>query len=263
MRLPYWHTKLDECSQDSKLVTSCHVLDKPDPRLPAPGFVPCQPEALRGRAEKERGQKVSLDAYSLARLIRSEFPHSSIETKAAAIECVINRARLLKISPTDLLLKNEHNVGLYGRITQGRGFDTSLDPTVGDLCVADFVLAGKSENLARHGDSYAHPAWSRDLSPWLSQGVWVGHLPNVPLPWLIIFRQVSSMTPAYQAINKQAILALKAPQNLLGEPTDTEPHPHWDLVKAVGIAAGTGLVLFGVGVAFTDLYGRRWKSWNG
>jgi hypothetical protein len=273
MRLPYWHAKLDERTHDLRLATHCPALDRTDPRLPAVGFVPCQPEALRNRAEKRLREldvdikTLSLDAYSLARLVRSEWATATTETKVAAAECVINLAKRLRTTPTKLLLKNDHNIDLYGRLIQGRGFDTSLDPTIGDLQITNFVIEGKSENFARHADSYAHPDRLGDrltaiLPGWMGQNAWVGHLPNVPLSTLIAFHHVGTqMTPEQKAANDRALLALRAGE-AFAAPTDTSPHPRWELAKAVGIAAGAGLLLFGAGVAVSEFSERPWKSWK-
>lgn len=273
MRLPYWHETLDECTHDGRLASHCPVLDRADSRLPAVGFVPCQPEALRNRAEKRLAdldiklKSLSLDAYSVGRLLRSEWPTATAETKIAVAECVANLAKQTRTTPTQLVLKNQHNVPLYGRIAQGRDFDTSLDPTVGDLEIAHFALSGKSQNFARLANSYAHTDQLGDqlvplLQGWMQQNAWVGPLPNVPLSSLILFQHVGpKLSPAHRAANDQALLALQAGQPL-ETPTETDPHPRWNMVKAIGAAAGTGLLLFGVGAAFTEFYEKRWKTWK-
>jgi hypothetical protein len=273
MRLPYWHAKLDERSHDGRLATHCPVIDKPDPRLPAPGFVPCQPEALRNRAEKRVRaldldfDTVSLDSYSIARVLRSEWATATVETKVAVAECIRNLAARLRTTPTKLILKNDHELGLYGRIPQGRDFDTALDPTAGDLCVAQFVLSGKSGSFARSGDSYTCPARLgpnaiRILSGWMQQNACVGPLPNVPLAHLIVFRHVGqAVSPEQKAVNDQALLELQMPSSL-DAPTETDPHPRWGIVKAIGTAAGTGLLIFGIGAAVAEFTERPWKTWR-
>ena len=274
MKLPYWHAKLDKAAQDHRLITRCPVLDQPDSRLPAVGFAPCQPEALRNHAEKKAREfdlkidKVSLDLYSLARLIRSEWGAASVEMKVSAAECVRNQAKRLGSSIAKLLLQNAHGENLYGRITQGRAYDTSLDPTAGDLKIADFVLSGTSGDFARGGTNYislahlrAHPKPLQAVADWMERNTWIGPLAGVAVPQMLIFWPTPPHTEEQKSLNQQALLEIQIPSGL-GDVTDTELHPRWDWAKVVGAAAGSGLLLFGVGVALSETMGRPWKDWK-
>jgi len=272
MRLPYWHAELEKRSQDLRVLTRCPIIDKPDPRLPATGFAPCQPEALRNRAEKRIREldlgfdAVSLDEYSVARVLRSEWAPATVETKVAVAECIHNLASRKNTTPTKLILKNGHDLGLYGRISQGRDFDTAIDPVVGDLCVAHFALT-KKPNFIRGGDSYACPArMGKNAIPilmgWMQQNAWIGALPNVPLRHLIIFQHTGPrLTPAQKVANDQALLEIQMPMNL-DDATEVEPNPRWEMARAIGAAAGAGLLIFGVGAAVSEFTNRSWKSWR-
>jgi hypothetical protein len=268
---PTWHATVEQWLEDRRKVTQCPVIDGADARFPAPGFVPCNPEALRQSAEKKLkgwgiADSLSIDEYSLARNLASEYSKATAEMKVAVAEAAVNDSRRKGLSITQYVLKNRHGIKLYGRQRQGREVGTALDPNVGDVRVAKFVLQGKSGNFARGATLYLDPSGMGDrlvpvLENWMRQNVWVGHLPNVPLGRLFMLRHVGSKTAAkYQAINRQGLSDLRIQRIVEAPPPCPTPGEEWGKIALI---AGVS-TLAAMGIAYAA--GEMWpgiKTWKG
>jgi hypothetical protein len=255
------------------------VVLTPDARFPVPGFVPCNPEALRQSAEKKlhkwkilgEDQTLSLDAYAAAKLIRSEWGSGPVEAKVVIVECAMNRAMLRKKSVSRLLLGNKFHQPFFGRQhavsgyeSQGRWASTARDPTVGDLIIAAFVLKGYSNDFARGGAGFLDPSGMGSrlvpvLKDWMKHAVWVGHLPGVPIRKLFVLRHVTRPTVDDKAMNEQGLAAAA----LLQDPeTPTETCKTGSpLMTAAVVLGAAGLIGTGIGYAAVEFGQRRFKDW--
>jgi len=281
--IPWWHAQLDEWASDTRSVTNCPVIMTPDARFPTPGFVPCNPEALRQSAEKKlralgvwpKDRALSLDAYGAARLIRSEWGSGPAEAKVVFVECAMNRAKLRKQSVSTLLFTNKYNLKNYGRqhavsgyTSQGRWASTAKDPTVGDILIADFVLQGKSQNFARGGDQFLDPAGMGDrlvtvLRSWMKTSVWVGHLPGISTKRLFVLRHVGTPDAAGRQLNEAGLDAL-ASGEAPSAPDTICPSPGSPLRRILETTVVLGAsVAVGVGLSYgaAELARRRYKDW--
>jgi len=277
--VPTWHTAAETWAKDKRPVTSCPVITTPDARFPVPGFVPCNPEALRQSAEKklrewkilDEKQELSLDVYAAGRLVRSEWGSGPVEGKVAIVECAMNRAKMRKQSVSDLLFTNRFKLQLFGRQhavkgygSQGRWASTSRDPTVGDLMIASFTLAGHSKDFARGGAGFLDPSGMGDrlvpvLKDWMKRSVWVGHLPGVPIKKLFVLRHNTRQTPADQATNQQGLVAVTLQQDPANPTEQCEKWSPW--VRAGAVLGTASLVGMGVGYAAVEFGQRRFKDW--
>lgn len=174
------------------------------------GNVNCDPEDMRRNAEAKlkalgylpANGSLSLEAYTLARYMTSEFGGGTPEERVAVGEAAVNRARLegLVSGVVGLLLYrqapgNPHR-GYYGPIhgpqgvttaPYGRWAATSRDPNIADVLLAQLILSGQTNNFNNGADDQAgfeyaaaFPNPQATVRRFASQGnYWVGPLPNV------------------------------------------------------------------------------------
>ena len=227
--LPWWHTKFVALSTGHsrpRISSGCSIVG---------GNVNCQPESMRARAEAELRRlgywtkgTMPLAVYTLARYASSEVGGGTPEEKVAVMEAAINRARGTDTSrgyyPNDaadtgivrLLLyrqgsSSHPNYGWYGPIhagstsPYGRWASTNQDPGIDDLLIADFVLAGKSNNFARNAvtqfgmDVRSIISSPRALVAKVAQQsgyYWVGPLPGVDHWHTFLLRQDKNLAPS-------------------------------------------------------------------
>lgn len=120
----------------------------------ATGLVPGDPQILADQAG------LSLEQYSLARMLGSEEPHTDPTTQAAIAWCTINEAVRRGVSVTALLLraKNPRNTGSYGSQkdkdpdspnfgSSDRYATTALDPYEREGSIATQCLDGTIGDL--------------------------------------------------------------------------------------------------------------------
>ena len=109
------------------------------------------------------GMSVSLNEYALARNIQSERGSGSVEEWVVIGEVARNEAQRRKISVSQLLLLNKYRIKAFGTLDHGRWASTKQDPTVGQILVAKFILAGRTGNFAQGATSYIDRIqWGRE-----------------------------------------------------------------------------------------------------
>lgn len=199
---PWWHAKFAPLRATPIYVRSgCGVN--------AAGNVPCDPEAMRAKAEaflRAAGllSSLSLETYTLARYMQGEVGGGhgggTIEEAVAVGEAAVNRAKVEgKRNATAILLYRQNpghpNYGWYGPIHSsgtasapyGRWATTHVDPTVLSCLLADLITSGKSGNFNRGADDQAglqyatnFPSVPGAITTWANRGLfWVGPLPGV------------------------------------------------------------------------------------
>jgi len=203
---PWWHREyaplLSSKAATTTLSSGCAVN--------AQGNIPCNPEAMRAKAEQQLhafgvNLRLSLETYTLARYMQGEVGSGTLEERVAVGEAAVNRAKLWKLpmGVLSLLLfrqpEGHPNRGWYGPIhgvgtgvetaPYGRWATTSKDPTVLTTLLADLVMSGRSDNFSRHADDQAGPehwiprgqtALHNYVRRIASEGrYWVGPLPGV------------------------------------------------------------------------------------
>jgi len=246
----WWKDQLVEWMSDRQRVTNCPPIRTDDSRFPIPGYVPGNPEGLRRGAQRVlKWRELPLDAYSLARMIAGA---ATVEEKVALADIAQNSAARHKCSISDNLLHNAHNIRLYGDHTQGRRFPTALDPTAGDIQIANFVLSGVTAGFTHNADMVvASPA---GMGAAMEQGVWVGPIEGVDPRRMMGFRQKSTIYREDKAQNEAALAYLSAPEEKLG----------WRerLVPVAAVAAITTAFAAGTSYAVAEFNNRRWKDWR-
>jgi hypothetical protein len=255
--LPHYHDELENYALDTRKVTNCPV--------GSDDYVPCTPESLRKQAESflraagqwSRLRALPLDTYSLARNIRSEHGSGNVEEKVAIAEAARNEAARRNKSVTELLLINNKGRSLYGRQNQGRFAGTSIDPTVGDIKIADYVLR-KRTNLSYGATKYLHPGGMGDrlftvLNDWAKSNVWVGHIPGILTHKQFMMRRVQPgedlALVAQRNAEGFAALRQKSSPTLVA---DVCPAPASPLLRVAGIGLASAAVVAGVTMFLND-----------
>jgi hypothetical protein len=203
--LPWWHEYVETITKGRQFVlkSGCAVN--------AQGNVACTPENLRKNAEAQlkaidwwpKNRPLTLETYTLARYMASEVGSGTPEERVAVGEAAVNRAKLQKLPKGILSLllyrqgnPSHPNYGWYGPIhgeagvqtaPYGRWAATSRDPSVGDIILAELILAGLTDNFNRGADDQAgyqyakaFPNPANSMRNQASKGnYWVGPLPNV------------------------------------------------------------------------------------
>ena len=135
----------------------------------ATGVVDVSPDDLAETAG------LSLEEYSLARMIASEEPHADNATKAAIAWCTVNEANRRGQSITELLVwaKNPAHNGLYGSQQDkdpsspnfhgsDRYATTALDPYDGEGQIARGVLTNQIGDLTGGCQQFDRPAQEKN-----------------------------------------------------------------------------------------------------
>lgn len=141
-----------------------------NPADPTTGVVDVAPDELASDAG------VQLDTYAAGRMLASEEPHSSRETKEAICWCLINEANAQGISVARLLLraKNPDHDGLFGAQADlerwvknaagelvhpsDRYASTRTDPFEEDIAIAQACLNGAIPDRTGGARRYDRPA---------------------------------------------------------------------------------------------------------
>jgi hypothetical protein len=123
------------------------LLDQSERLTDAPasssGVVPETPAELAEEAAVTLGRFVSVDAYALARMIRSEDGRGSPRRKIAIAWVAVNAARARRVGLLQLLTTNDRRAPFKFGIQRGGWCSTAQDPYEVDLKVAERVLDGE------------------------------------------------------------------------------------------------------------------------
>lgn len=138
--------------------------------------IPEELYVLRDQAEATIGRSISQDAYSAARMVRSEEGSMSPEVRALLVHVLINDAHHLGWSLTDTVTysTNADRKGLYGS-QLFRRYSTAQDPYEQDLGIAEQVIAERAAGAADPTEG-ATKFFSRGLlmnplpAAWLADG---------------------------------------------------------------------------------------------
>lgn len=257
MDKPWWHEQIAEWMKDRRKITNCQVVAREDARFPITGYIPCNPEALRQAAGKRMGiKKLPLATYSAARLIsRGTTP----EEKVALCEIAQNSAKRHKVSFSDNLFHNSHQIRLYGQRGQGRRFDTSQDPTAGDIMIANFVLSGTTADYALKADQFVVPLQQLAALPdLLKKSAWVGPLPGIS-PWkLLALKHKRVSLSKVERENNQLALDMFRSQEV-SNPVEALKKDWKPLAAVLGIST---LFAMGTSYAISESHTKRWKTWK-
>ena len=126
----------------------------------AGGWVLIPPGALAGQVG------VSVDTYSLTRVIGSEYADGNFIEKLGIGWVIVNEARRRGTSLTKLATKTSKfgDKGLYGSQEHGRFASTARDPTDEDLYVARGILAGAFSDPTGGAVNFFSPSAQRQLA---------------------------------------------------------------------------------------------------
>lgn len=202
--------KIVEDQRDRRKKAKLRALFVQGCRPGADKIIRCSPELMRGRTEERLRalglyrptDRLTLEAYAMARNIASEAGQGSGAEKLAIGEVLLNRARRGK-GVTSLTLKD----GSFFARQRGSNPPVSSvrDPNWEDIVAAELVLTGRSGNISRGATHYFSPramdflfrreqvrrdrfglydSWSRSL-------VWVGYVPGVDLERQFFMREGS------------------------------------------------------------------------
>ncbi len=254
------------------------------------GWVNCAPEVLRAHAQAEMERMgywkghLPLETYGLARNSATEFgdgkqEYESPEAKISLMLSTVAQARRRGTPIMDVLLGAGSGLPRkFGRIQgvinsqfprsscgevctrPGRRFTaTSQNPSVRDILMADFVLAGKAgtpgsgRDFARGAEDQAQAnAVGVDgvLRHAQSRKYWVGQIPGVDPAKQMFFRTISGVAPtsaegrvliaAGQAVARGEISGVFNPGCIESKPNNA--------LRAVGAVFGTIAVSVGIGL---------------
>lgn len=250
MAMLWWLDQLGEWAENRQPVTMCPALTKETEKLPAPGYVPCEPKKLCADAARVmEWDEMPIDIYSAARLIAGP---KTVPEKAALIEIAQNSAIRHRCSFSENLLYNKHGLKLFGNHTQKRRFPTTHDPTVGDVQIASFVLSGMTAGYANGGDMVVVPSAGLDQA--IKQGVWVGNIEEISPKRMLVFKKKSTVYPDDIKKNQEAIKALSAPE----EQTDWKD----GVAPLAAVLAISSAFAAGTSYAMAEFNSRRWKDWR-
>jgi hypothetical protein len=148
--------------------------------------IPEEPQDLANAAAQVVGRPVDVDAYSAARMVRSEEGSLSPEVRALLVHVALNDARALggwTLTHLMTYSTNSDVSGLYGHQATRR-YSTALDPYEQDLGVAEQVIAQR----AAGGDDPTGGA-----TKFFNRGLTMGPLPQ---SWLAAGYQPETLDPA-------------------------------------------------------------------
>lgn len=294
--VPPWHHAVEAVDRQWGKVflkSGCKVYKQCPTNKPGckRGAINCDPEAMRQDAQQKLGELgvlgpgigLDLDTYSLARNIRSEFGKGTPEERVAIALATVNRARAESKSVTQYLLDTRD--GLYGKqIGNVRPAATSQDPSVGDILLARFVLAGTRLGFLHdftNGATHYFDRVSQDAAAaraaeeirtvpsgedvyksWTGGGdmlTWVGHMPNVRTWRLAMFARRYDLGKTKAGRQERARVNSAGLESIRGK---NRVPPPWDAcpgyaerrfaqataVWMLGVSAAVGLTA-GLGVA--------------
>lgn len=258
---------------------------KPGCTVNSAGYVPCSPESLRAYTEDavkrlglmDAGRDLSLDAYSLARNVRSEAGSGSLPEKVAMAQVAINRMRAQGKTISQMTMRDGR---WYAQQSgQNPSVATSKDPSWEDIVIAEMALWGIFEGWADGAVLYYSPndqdglyragrvkddrwaiyeRWTHDWGSRTDGYAWVGPLPGVNHNEQFLMRPVKQKDPAWRIAYDAGRAALRdkstpaiarapacsAPTRVTGSPAGLAA------TSAVAIAVGAA-----TGYAFIRLWG--------
>lgn len=157
------------------------------------GVVLDDPGTLRAAAEAIVGRPIALDAYSLARVCRSEEGRAGQVAKTYLCHVVMNQAQALGMGVTEVIefhrtaSRDQHyGAQISGRVASGE------DPYESDLAAAEYALAernngqdptaGASNFVDRRafGVQEGTGSFAALVAAWAGEGKVPGNLPDAP-----------------------------------------------------------------------------------
>ncbi len=165
------------------------------------GTVRNDPENLAAAAAAVMGRPVSLDAYALARMVRSEDARAAASVKQLVGHVAINEARRRGTTVAELLLRSTvaSRNGFFGR-QRSRYAATSADPYEVDLLVAEAALEEDRQGYDPTGGAlkFVHPAafgvqagtgtYADTVAKWAAEGYHPAIVPGAPSS-IVFFRK--------------------------------------------------------------------------
>jgi hypothetical protein len=188
-------------------------------------LVDCLPDGMRAGAERKLrslglSMPLSLDAYIMARNIKSEAGSGSLAEKVAIGEALVNRSRRDHKSLAQIAMRDGN--WFAAQSGSNPAMSTRQDPGLVEIAIANLVLSGQTGGLARGATDYFSPksysfadrmaiyedrVGSRDSSR--TGLAWIGPVPGVD-PWEQFFMVTvpkTSPTWATQAVAGRQVLA--------------------------------------------------------
>lgn len=162
--LPNWiHTIANERRRAQSVGYLNRAFSKAGCAVNSAGIVPCSPESLRAYTEaavKALGlyphdRKLSLDAYSIARNVRSEAGSGSVPEKVAMALAAIDRARADKSTISKVTMKNGEAYARQSGVNPAVA--TSKDPTWEEIVIAELALLGTFGDYTHGATHYFSP----------------------------------------------------------------------------------------------------------
>jgi hypothetical protein len=236
--LPNWiHTIANERTRASHVGYAGREFAKSGCKVNSAGVVPCSPESLRAYTEaavKALGlyplhRKLSLDAYSIARNVRSEAGSGSVPEKVAMALAAIERARIDKKSISAVTMKNGE---LYARQSGvNPAVASSKDPTWEEIVIAELALNGDFDDFTHGATHYFSPnamdslhrktpssykdrfgtyaTWTGGWGSTRDGMAWVGPIPGINHHEQFLMRRVLKSDPYWKQQYDAGLAALK------------------------------------------------------
>lgn len=114
------------------------------------------PAQLAAEASRVAGHAVSVEAYALARMIRSENGSGTVLAKQAVAHVALNDARAHGWTLLYTLTVNSRRpAGSFGSQRGGR-YSTSRDPYENDLVIAEYAISGVLPDPTGGADKFVH-----------------------------------------------------------------------------------------------------------
>lgn len=270
--LPNWiHTIANERTRAAAVGFAGREFAKSGCKVNSAGVVPCSPESLRAFTEaavKSLGlypmnRTLSLDAYSIARNVRSEAGSGSVPEKVAMAMAAIDRARLDKKSISAVTMKNGE---LYARQSGvNPAVATSKDPTWEEIVIAELALHGDFEGYTHGATHYFSPnsmdglnrrepsrykdrfgtyaTWTGGWGSTREGMAWVGPIPGINHHEQFLMKRVLKSDPYWKQQYDVGLAALKnyrRPEAADAMPCSIAP----DAPRKYGV--GIGIAIFTV-----------------
>lgn len=188
------------------------------------GIVPCAPESMRAKAEARvkalglypRSRSLSLDAYTIARVIRSEAGSGSIPEKVLMATSTIARAALDGDPISKIAMKDGKRYGKQSGTNPAVA--SSKDPTWEEIAIAEMALTGVFGGFGGGATHYFSPrimdAWHKDgrtkdrwgtyatwTDGWGSSKwgyAWVGPVPGIDHNEQFLMKRVPKNSPEWR-----------------------------------------------------------------
>lgn len=214
-----------------------------DCQVGSSSVISCEPEVMRARTETRikslglypRDRRLTLDAYTIARNIKSEAGNDSIAEKVLIAQAAITRSRVegKSISHSRLTMRNGRNYAKQSGTNPAVA--TSHDPTWEEIVIAEMALHGTFGDFGRGGTLYFSPndmggkskvleiyeRWTHNWGNTKTGLAWVGPLPGVNPRHQFLLRKVPILSKEWKdayAAGKLAVLYLGVPATALARP---------------------------------------------